>query len=108
MRILARIPLKSIAFSLGMILVLISAFGFVLPCAGQNQPDKAAQAPEKDRGQVMAQLTEVREALNKDAKNPELTFRLASLCYQVGEFEKQGPSSSPCSTLRSRPTTFYS
>ncbi len=49
---------------------------------------KAEQAPEKDRGQVLAEIAAARKSLGKDPGNAEGRFRLSQLLYQAGNFEE--------------------
>ncbi|MGA2533089.1 MAG: aspartyl protease family protein [Candidatus Aminicenantales bacterium] len=49
---------------------------------------KADQAPEKDRGQILAEIAVAREAFGKDPDKAESRFRLSQLLYQAGNFEE--------------------
>lgn len=80
--------------------LLFCTLMFVLAAAvlspGQEPPKKevptpakkAEPAPEKDRGQILAEIAAAREAFGKDPGNAESRFRLSQLLYQAGNFEE--------------------
>lgn len=55
---------------------------------GYAPQNKAAQAQEKDRGQILTEIGEARVEFNKERSNAEARFRLARLLYQAGDFER--------------------
>ena len=65
-------------------------------CSGQEPPKKdvpapakkAERAPEKDRGQILAEIAVAREVFGKDPGNAESRFRLSQLLYQAGNFDE--------------------
>ena len=73
-----------------LLFLLLPSYGQVQAPPPQNKPvpAPAASATEKDRGQILKEISAAQEALLKDPKNAEARFRLARLLYQSGEFEK--------------------
>ncbi len=61
--------------------------GFSFTSFGQAPTNKPAQAPEKDRGQILTEIGEAQVEFNKEPSNAEARFRLARLLYQTGDFE---------------------
>jgi hypothetical protein len=55
--------------------------------SGQAPASKPAQAPEKDRGQILTEIGEAQVDFNKEPGKAEARFRLARLLYQAGDFE---------------------
>ncbi len=90
------IKLRHLGFSLKLLILTlgIAALGFGRSPGQkdapppQNKPE--ADAPVKDRGQLDGEIADARLAFEKNARDPQSRFQLASLLYQAGDFRGSG------------------
>jgi hypothetical protein len=68
--------------------ICVFILSLIIPFFGQVPVNKATPDLEKDRGQLLAEIQAAQQIFNQDPQNADKAFRLASLDYQAGEFEK--------------------